>query len=124
RKLRYCKLCTKKIWNNPHKTNARHHLKHDHHIQIIHNPENRPIAIRTQRAIEDAMIRARSKASEDIESRLRATFNRDLFLEQQTLLIVRRRLPFNLVSWPEYRALLLSINPTIEDQLISSPTTV
>ena len=22
RKLRYCKLCTKKIWNNPYKTNA------------------------------------------------------------------------------------------------------
>ena len=69
-------------------------------------------------------LNAFDQQSTDVLEQLRISFNREHFLELQTLLIVRRRLPFTIVSWPEYRALILSANPAIEDLLISSPATI
>ncbi|KAF1981145.1 hypothetical protein K402DRAFT_343069 [Aulographum hederae CBS 113979] len=70
------------------------------------------------------MLRQREKISEAAEEKVRGSFDREHFLELQALFIVRRRLPFHIVTWPEYRALLISVNPIIKDQLISSDNTV
>lgn len=127
RKLRYCVRCTHPKYSTAFKTNARHHLQAVHSIIIDYNRDNRAIATRTQQSIEDGLLRAGQndfERSTDMHEQLRISFNREHFLELQTLLIVRRRLPFTIVSWPEYRALILCANPAIEDLLISSPTTV
>src|SRR6266516_900002 len=128
RKLRYCVRCIRPKYSTAFKTNARKHLRAVHSIIINYNRENRAIAIRTQQSIEDGRLRAGQNAfdpeSADMHEQLRISFNREHFLELQTLLIVRRRLPFTIVSWPEYRALILSANPAIEDLLISSPNTI
>jgi len=114
RKLRYCIHCTHRKFFTPFKTNARRHLRTNHSTLID--------------SIEDGLLRAGrdvfDQQSANMHEQLRISFNRELFLELQTLLIVRRRLPFSIVSWPEYRALILAANPAIEDLLISSPATI
>ena len=40
------------------------------------------------------------------------------------LMAVRRHLPLNFMTWPEYQALLLSINPAIDEFLVGSRGTV
>lgn len=55
---------------------------------------------------------------------LRNAINKEAFIEAQTQLITRRRMAFNCVEWAEYQALLMSINPEVEDFLIESHTTV
>lgn len=129
RTLRYCVRCIRPKFSTVFKTNARKHLRAVHSIIIDYNRDNRAITIRTQQSIEDGLLRTGQNASDDQQSaemneQLRISFNREHFLELQSLLIVRRRLPFTIVSWPEYRALILSANPAIEDLLISSPTTI
>lgn len=47
-----------------------------------------------------------------------------VFHEAQLRLIVRRRLPFNAVTWDEYQELLILLNPHIEPYLISSHSTI
>ena len=100
------------------------HLANIHSIHVDQEPQTRPIQTATQLSIQDALSRTQSVTSERISAGIRKAFNRELFLEQQTILIVRRRLPFNLVTWPEYRALCIALNPEVEDQLVSSASTV
>jgi len=95
-----------------------------HHLHFTYNSDERPIVINTQSCIEDGLIRQRLRATESAEQLLVERFNKAHFHELQTLLIVRRRLPFRCVQWPEYRALLECVNPAITQHLISSPSTV
>ena len=46
------------------------------------------------------------------------------YVEALVLLVCRRKLPFNLVTWPEFRNLCLILNPSIENNLISSRSTL
>lgn len=124
RKNRFCLICFKGKFSTGHKSNARSHLKCIHLLHIPHNSEDRSITISTQSSLEDGFIRARLRQSESVDQRLIESFNQAHFLELQTLLIVRRHLPFKIVQWPEYRALLQCVNPAIKQHLISSPTTV
>jgi hypothetical protein len=55
---------------------------------------------------------------------LQDTIHEEAFYESQIQLVTRRRVPFNHVEWPEYQALLMSINPEIERYLIQSHNTV
>lgn len=118
--IHYCQRCPS--WGTPYTRNAQLHLLNIHSI-AIETPE-RSIDIRTQLSIQDALSRAHSVSSERTNTLIRNAFNREAFIEQQTILIVRRRLPFSIVTWPEYRALCICLNPEVEDKLISSPTTV
>ena len=52
------------------------------------------------------------------------SFDRDKYLEQLVLLVCRRKLPFNIVTWPEFRQFCLTLNPSIENSLISSRSTL
>jgi hypothetical protein len=64
------------------------------------------------------------KNTEDVEEILTKALNEDAFYEAQIQLITRRRLPFNCVEWPEYQALLMAVNPEVENLLIESHTTI
>ena len=55
---------------------------------------------------------------------LREVINFDAFREAQMLLSARRHVPLNLATWPEYQALLMAINPAIEELLTGSGDTV
>ena len=102
RKLRYCVRCIRSKYSTVFKSNARRHLRAIHSIIIDYNRDNRAIAIRTQQSIEDGLLRTGQDAfdqqSADMHEQLRISFNREHFLELQALLIVRRRLPFTIVS--------------------------
>jgi hypothetical protein len=52
------------------------------------------------------------------------SFNRDKYLALLVLLVCRRKLPFNIVTWPEFRQFCLSLNPSIVRSLISSRSTL
>ena len=52
------------------------------------------------------------------------SFNRDKYLALLVLLVCRRKLPFNIVTWPEFRQFCLTLNPSIESCLISSRSTL
>ena len=40
------------------------------------------------------------------------------------LLVARRRVPFNFITWPEYQALLVAVNPAVKEFLTDSGNTV
>ena len=51
-------------------------------------------------------------------------FDRTEYLEALVLLVCRRKLPFNIVTWPEFRDFCLTLNlSSIESNLISSRST-
>lgn len=52
------------------------------------------------------------------------SFDRTKYLEALVLLVCRRKLPFNIVTWPEFRRFCLTLNPSIESSLISSRSTL
>jgi hypothetical protein len=64
---------------------------------------------------------ARKKSQEKV---LRKVVNKKIVHEALAQLITVRNLPHNAVEWPEIRALLLSVNWTVEDVLIDSHSTV
>ena len=64
------------------------------------------------------------KLQDSEESILHTVINTLAFYEAQIQLITRRRLLFNYVTWPEYQALLCTVNPMVEDLLLKSATTI
>jgi hypothetical protein len=54
----------------------------------------------------------------------RVAFDRSEYLEALVLLVCRRKLPFNIVTWPEFRDFCLTLNPSIASNLISSRSTL
>lgn len=55
---------------------------------------------------------------------LHASFDRTKYLEALVLLVCRRKLPFNIVTWPEFESFCLALNPSIKSSLISSRSTL
>jgi hypothetical protein len=55
---------------------------------------------------------------------LEGFFNRSEYLESLVLLVCRRKLPFNIVTWPEFQRFCLTLNPSIERSLITSRSTL
>jgi hypothetical protein len=52
------------------------------------------------------------------------SFNRSKYLESLVFLVCRRKLPFNIVTWPEFQRFCLILNPSIESSLITSRSTL
>ncbi|KAF1981057.1 hypothetical protein K402DRAFT_398879 [Aulographum hederae CBS 113979] len=98
RRNRFCLLCPRPTNSTGHRGNASSHLRKAHGIRTSYNPDNRIIAIKTQSSIEDGMLRQREKISEAAEEKVRGSFDRKHFLELKALFIVRRRLPFHIVT--------------------------
>lgn len=123
RRLHYCKRCPK--WANSVFSNARYHLEKKHHMTVVEGPT--PHYRETQRAIDlsfkDQEEKEKQKTREKQHNLLRNVINRKAFLEAQCLLITRRRLPRNLVNWPEFHALLYAVNPSSPEVTISAPNT-
>jgi hypothetical protein len=57
-------------------------------------------------------------------SALSKPFDREEYLESLLLLVCRRKLPFNVVTWPEFQRYSRSLNPSIGSSLISSRKTL
>jgi len=58
------------------------------------------------------------------EVSLSKPFDREEYIESLLLLVCRRKLPFSIVTWPEFRRYSLSLNPSIGSSLISSRSTL
>ncbi|KJZ69673.1 hypothetical protein HIM_09274 [Hirsutella minnesotensis 3608] len=125
-RLWYCQHCHSPTWRTVSTTSAKRHMQNDHGIVI--DEEERPSKKALQQSLELAFLRVddknREMVSRDEEAILRNAIELDAFYEAQIQLITRRRLPFNCVSWPEYQALLCSINPRAEEMLVQSGNTV
>lgn len=125
-RLWYCQHCHDPPWRTVSTTSAKRHMRSDHGIVL--SDEERPAKKALQQSLEVAFTRVEEKnrelASRDEQSTLRNTIQLDAFYEAQIQLIVRRRLPLNCVSWPEYQALLCAVNPRAEEILIHSGNTV
>lgn len=123
--LHYCKRCGNPSWSTYVTGNARRHLESEHHIFV--QEESRPQKQR-QTAIENAFARTTVKqmqqAKEKEMNTLRKAINFDSFREAQMLLAARRHVPLNFVTWLEYQALLIAVNPAVEDFLTDSGNTV
>ncbi|KAK9443900.1 transposase-like protein [Metarhizium brunneum] len=125
-RLWYCQHCHHPPWRTVSTTSAKRHMRSDHGIVL--SDEERPAKKALQQSLEVAFARVEEKnrelASRDEQSILRNTIQLDAFYEAQIQLIIRRRLPLNCVSWPEYQALLCAVNPRAEEILIHSGNTV
>jgi hypothetical protein len=95
---------------------------------IVIDDKERPAKKALQQSLEVAFTCAEEKNRELVscgeQSILRNTIQLDAFYEAQIQLIMRRRLPLNCVSWPEYQALLCAVNPRADEILIQPGTTV
>lgn len=123
--LHYCKRCRNQTWSTYVTGNARYHLESEHHIFV--EEDSRPQKGR-QQAIENAFARTTAKQTQQVKEKeintLRKVINFDGFREAQMLLAARRRVPLNFVTWPEYQALLMAVNPAVEEFLTNSGNTV
>src|SRR5579871_1094774 len=123
RRLHYCKRCPR--WANSVSSNARYHLEKEHQMVIVEGPT--PHYKETQRAIDLSFKvqeeKEKQKVKEKEQNVLRNAINQKAFLEAQCLLITRRRLPRNFVNWPEFHALLYTVNPLSPEVTISASST-
>jgi len=96
-----------------------------HHVIV---QEATRATLQRQRAIENAFAQVKEKERKryalDEENMLRNAINYTAFRDAQLLMITRWRLPLNIVTWPEYQALLMAVNPAVEELLLHSGNTV
>jgi hypothetical protein len=89
--------------------------------------DSRPQSKR-QQAIENAFARTTVKQMQQVREKeintLQNVINFDALREAQMLLTARRHIPLNFVTWPEYQAILMAINPAVEEFLTDSGNTV
>jgi hypothetical protein len=76
-----------------------------------------------QASLETSFENATSKESKQ-RNILRNACDRKKYVEKLVVLITRRRLAMNCVTWPEFQDFCLSLNPAIDDLLITSRSTV
>lgn len=125
--LMFCKECDDQSlpWSTAVTTNARAHLSKHFIFLDQDEPKNKKARQQSlQSAFEISASKTAQKTAEEEKETLRAVLNRDAFYEAQVQLIIRRRIPFNCVEWPEYQAILMAINPQVEDLLLESHHTV
>ena len=125
-RLWYCKECIGRPYSTAITTNARRHLMSDHHI-YVEEEESTTKKLR-QQALETAFAYTEEKQLQHLtaqqESVLRAAINRGAFYESLINFITRCNVPHNCVTWPEFQALLMTVNYTVEDVLVESASTV
>ena len=120
RRLHYCTICTK--WSTGVSSNARYHLEKTHHVFINEAPSGNDK--KRQQAVNVLFTHLKEKdvrkIKEEEEATLRGVVNQEAFFEAQNLLITRRRLPYNFVTWPETYALLYSVNYLAPEFMITA----
>jgi hypothetical protein len=129
RRLHYCLKCS----NHPHATsysnNARTHLWRKHCINV----DLVPMEQSAIPSIEGSTPRSRSSSQMTIfeslqnsastpsrEEMLRIIWDHDRYINAVISLVTRRRLPFSIVEWQEFKELSLAGNPMIDDRLLTS----
>ncbi|KAM3468042.1 hypothetical protein MY5147_008325 [Beauveria neobassiana] len=123
--LHYYKRCHNPPWSTHISGNARYHLENAYHVVVREESGSQS---KRQLTIENAFARTTATQArqngERATNALRGAVNADTFREAQMLMAVRRHLPLNFVTWPEYQAILLSINPAVDEFLVGSAGTV
>jgi hypothetical protein len=125
-KKRYCMLCDgNNIWSTAYTTNAKNHLRKKHHVNI---DDGNKLSLNVYMSIKaDAVLDSSSSSvlgSSQPFTGPEMMIRKSDYLEALVTLVCRRRLPFNIVTWPEFRKFCLVLNPTIETLLISSRSTL
>lgn len=124
RRYFYCAQCP--YWRNVITTNIRAHLISKHGIFV--KEQESVIKQATKQRIEGLFQKQGELEAQKLKERkeriLRECVKIDIVREALAQLIVVRNLPFEAVTWPELRALLLSVNYTCEDALVDSDSTV
>ena len=99
-------------------------MKSSHNRRIQEEPSER--SQQTSSKIKDALTKQASKAQlqryQEGQEALQFVLNQGAIEEALTTLIARRSLPVSLTEWPEFRALLVLCNPTVEPLLASRYT--
>ncbi|KAN0068201.1 hypothetical protein V8E54_013771, partial [Elaphomyces granulatus] len=115
KKERYCTLCEQTPFSTAYTTNAKRHLKNEHDIEIDSS----------KNCLRHVLFSANNITEPKSNSAtVHADFDYARYMRSLILLICRRRLPLNCVTWPEWLDFCLSLNPTVEKQLITSRSTV
>ncbi len=124
RRYWYCAECI--FWREVITTNIRTHLHKKHGITV--KEEDLVIKKVTKQRLEglyqkqgEAQVQ---KVKEEKERILRESINQPVVREALAQLIVVRNLPYEAVTWPELRALLLAVNYTCDEVLVDSSATV
>jgi hypothetical protein len=115
KKERYCTLYEQTPFSTAYTTNAKRHLKNEHDIEIDSS----------KNCLRHVLFSANNITEPKSNSAtVHADFDYARYMRSLILLICRRRLPLNCVTWPEWLDFCLSLNPTAEKQLITSRSTV
>ncbi|PMB71275.1 putative AC transposase [Beauveria bassiana] len=111
--LHYCKRCHNPPWSTHISGNARYHLENAHHVVVREESGSQS---KRQLTIENAFARTTATQArqngERATNALRGAVNADTFREAQMLMAV------------QYQAILLSINPAVDEFLVGSAGTV
>lgn len=124
RRYWYCGQCV--FWRDVVTTNIRTHLFNAHGVVV--KEEDSVIKRATQQSLQGLFHKQGELHTQQLERQkdtiLRESVNPALVRDALAQLIVVRNLPYKAVTWPELRALLLTVNYTCEEALIDSDTTV
>lgn len=120
----YCKYCDD--FQTTASTTFRNHLlkRHEITVQSGENASSNTVASQIQQLYtraESANTEARTEISSQV---LQSILNKDVISEALISLIVVRNLPFRLVEWPEFQALVQLINPESKNYFPKSHTEI
>ena len=123
RKIRYCLHCPlEKPFKTPFISNAKRHLEKQHPRQyILLQRSNEPPQIHIRNSSRQPSIEQFTVRSN--EAILRQAFDQQRYREAIVALLTRRRIPFSAVEWSDMKELALSLNPVVEDLLLTSRRT-
>lgn len=111
----YCKHCK---YDDTNPERCYKHLWNEHAIAIDNEYAKKKIKMtNTIEAILGRQIERQEGRDLDQERALKVAINKEELNATITQLCVRRNLPFNVVEWPEFKAILLTVNYMATDVL-------
>ena len=124
-RLWYCIHCPQ---DSPYRTsvttNFRNHLKSKHEIEAGKDSSSLQSEINAKFQQLYKQASAGGRTDEIDMAVLGKALNQEIIDEALVSLIVVRNLPYQLVEWPEFHALLLAANPKMKDYLYTAHSTI
>lgn len=124
RRYFYCKECP--YWRDTITSNIRLHLLNKHQL-VVQEAEptfKKDTKARLKFLFQKQHVQQTEKLKERKEQILRECVSKPVVQEALAQLIVMRNLPYEAATWPELRALLLSVNYTCENALVNSGSSI
>ena len=125
-KLWWCSYCANPTYSCASTTTARNHLRKTHNI-VVQVEESKAKQLRSERfknIFNKVELTQETKRQAEEKRILKKSLHSKAFHEALVQLITLRNLPHRMVEWPEFQALLMTVNYTVNEILVTAHSTV